>query len=167
MVDVIDWSKAPEDATHAFVTQEGEFRGAWRKVQDGEVYDWHKGKQKFAEVAFDTEVVWLKKWAKQIVKRPEPLPELPAGYKWEDALEGTTHFLRDVRYGHQYWLKVVGGEYYWSTKADEFSENPGLWKEETFDDKTHWLLIPKGDAVIVAKVQEPKPVPKQPVGWWS
>ena len=150
----IPWEQAPEGTTHVILV-DGVFKGHWRRVADGLVHDWNHHK---VWSPFDDEELWFKWHGPDIVARPPEEAPLPDGLQWP---EGATHYNRralaffnnkELRYLMQRRLPEI------------------LWWGFSQADMDYWER--HEDTVVRYAVgakpkQEPAPVPKKSVGWWS
>lgn len=152
-MEEINWADAPEGTTHAGVWKVGP---RWRKVDDNTVYMWTDGR--WEDLGYEPNF-WLREFGANIVERPKEPEEavLPDGLKWP---EGATHYCEVEPYKffmneRNYKALFSGdGKAWWDLGEGTYRFYAG--KPNTI------VRFPKGQPK-----EQPKPIPKKPIGWWS
>ena len=159
MMEEINWAEAPEGTTHVGVWGKGP---RWRRVADNTVYMWADGH--WEDIGYEPGV-WLKEYRINIIERPKEPEEavLPDGIEWPQwathynkghklffCLEGFSYRLQDQPHK---WVGGEGDEHYFNIWAAKF-DNIVRFAEGN---------LPAGQVIR----EQPKPIPKKPIGWWT
>ena len=153
MMKEINWADAPEGTTHVGVWLD---EARWRKVANNTVYMWIDGR--WEDLGYEPNF-WLIEFGANIVERPKEPEEavLPHGLEWP---EDATH--------------------YCEMKTHKFFMNERNYKGLfTGDEEAWWYMgkdacrfyADKADTIVRfpngQPKEQPKPIPKKPIGWWT
>jgi len=159
MMEEINWAEAPEGTTHVITRGVKHF---YRKVTEEDVYAW--ANNKWDNIPFAPKD-WFRRYAGSITERPKEPGEavLPDGIEWPQwathynkaqklffCLEGFSYRLQDQPHK---WIGGEGDEHYFNIWAAKF-DNIVRFAEGN---------LPAGQVIR----EQPKPIPKKPIGWWT
>ena len=158
------WEHGPADATH-FSTQPVWF--PWLKLEDGKLYysfgyphdDW------FWDLYFGRPED-IHHFEGALVKPLViELPELPFGFKWEDAPEGTTHFHSHGDPIYCWWIKLGEDGLAQFCRADDKEFRHAPVRIEALNNPVYQTIAKHPE---VARAEDKvEPVVKKQVGWWA